>query len=407
MAPSVESVRDCLARLCGDDLHRIILSKPAEKSAAFRRTVLEKKQSGWQAARYTEKQVFHENHTADVLPDVLAGMLPTEYLQLNAWSAAWEYTLLCNKKGHCTLRRSPVGAAAPKAQTAHDRPKQYLLTEGTVIPPLVDMGVLTADGRVVKAMHDKFRQINRFLEIIDDTLRDTPPRTLHIIDFGCGKSYLTFIVYYYLTAVRGISVQMVGLDLKVDVIEKCNAAARKYGYDGLRFELGDINGYAAPFAVDMVLTLHACDTATDYALYNALQWGARMIFSVPCCQHELNAQFTAGENDLLGRYGIVQERFCALATDALRARALEYCGYKTQLLEFIDFAGTPKNLLIRAVRRPQLHAAAALPDTAAPRSADQRQALAEMQALVRQYRFEPTLLRLLGLTEPPRDASAR
>ena len=406
MAPSADSLRDCLARLCGDDPYRIILSKPADKAAVYRRTVLEKKRSGWQAARYTEKQVFHENLSADALREFLAGLLPTGYLQLNAWSAAWEYTLLCNKKGHCTLRRSPVGTAAPEVQTAHDRTKRYLLAEGTVIPPLVDMGVLTPDGRVVKAMHDKFRQINRFLEIIDDALRDAPPRQLNIIDFGCGKSYLTFIVYYYLTAVRGVPVQMVGLDLKADVIEKCNAAARKYGYDGLRFEMGNINGYAAPFAVDMVLTLHACDTATDYALYNALQWGARMIFSVPCCQHELNAQFSS-ENDLLGRYGIIQERFCALATDALRARALEYCGYKTQLLEFIDFAGTPKNLLIRAVRRPQLHGAAALPEASAPLTADQKRALAEMRALTGRYHFDPTLLRLLGLTEQLRDDPAQ
>ena len=232
----------------------------------------------------------------------------------------------------------------------HNRQKNHILNEGTPIPPLVDMGVFTKEGKLSAAMQHKFRQINRFLEMIDDTLEEGQ-QSLSVIDFGCGKSYLTFVLYYFLTELRNIKVSMVGLDLKADVIANCQAVAERYGYEGLQFVCGDIGDYlASGKRADMVITLHACDTATDYALYHAITMGAKMIFAAPCCQHELKGQIKNDDLTLLTRHGVVKERMAALMTDSIRANLVASQGYRTQLMEFVDLTHTPKNLLIRAVK---------------------------------------------------------
>lgn len=381
----MDTLRGSLNKILSAGARRFILSKPVSKSELYIKCTLEQRTGFWQLTRYTQKQAFHENIPSEDLLQALENTIQDHYLQVNAFSLEREHCILLSKKGTCTYRETvmPAESRAAAVREEHNRKKQYILEEGKPIAPLVDMGVFTREGKVVRSMYDKFRQINRFLEILEDELANWKGDSIHVIDFGCGKSYLTFIVYYYLTEIRGIRAEIIGLDLKADVIEKCSRAAQNYGYDGLHFEKGDINGYKTPFDVDLVMTLHACDTATDYALYNAVQWKAKLIFSVPCCQHELNGQMEPGTLPILSRYGILKERFCALATDAIRGNLLEYCGYRTQLMEFIDVAHTPKNILIRAVRRPVSNAK------------KQQEALEQVRALTNEFQFYPTLCRLL------------
>jgi SAM-dependent methyltransferase len=235
------------------------------------------------------------------------------------------------------------------ANLSHNRKKNYLLDEDTSYPFLVRLGVQTPDGKVKKQKHDKFRQINRFVEFIDDALDHLPKdRPVRILDFGSGKSYLTFALYHYLRIEKGLDIRVTGLDLKKEVIEECQQIAADLQYGQLEFLVGDINDYNEETAVDMVVTLHACDIATDMALARAVKWGAKVILSVPCCQHELNTQLVSPSLDLMLQHGLVKERFAALATDSIRAELLKLVGYEAQLLEFIDMENTPKNILIRA-----------------------------------------------------------
>lgn len=369
-------------------VNKIIISNPNAKSNRIKKIIIDKKGEKFQIASYTEKQVFHENVELNLLADKCVELINNNYRQVNGLSENEEHIILISKKGSCNykVKKNATNAIKTKANSdGHNRKKNYILSEGMNIEPLVDMGVFSKDGKVINSMYDKYKQINRFIEIIDDEISKSGLKKINVIDFGCGKSYLTFVVYYYLTEVMKMKVNMIGLDLKEDVIRKCNEAAKKYNYQNLRFELGDINGYKAPFDVDMVITLHACDVATDFALYNAIQWKAKMIFSVPCCQHELNKQLATDNLTILSRYGIIKERFAALATDAIRGNLLEYCGYRTQLLEFIGFEYTPKNILIRAVRKP-----------ITPQSVKKR-ALSEVEAIMKEFSFEPKLYQLLNL----------
>jgi len=327
-----------------------ILSNPRQKQAVYRKIVIHHLETGWQAEKYTQKQVFHQTLTNKELQAFLYQALSSEFKQSNAWDKENEHSIRISKNGKISYLKKKSGQA-PKAKTEHNRKKNYILEEGKIIPPLLDMGIFTAEGKIVRSMYDKYRQINRFIELVDDEIDSLAKgRTITVIDFGCGKSYLTFILYYYLVEIRSLDVRMIGLDLKADVIENCNQTAKKYGYDQLHFELGDIKGYHCPYPVDLVISLHACDTATDYALYNAIQWKAKLIFSVPCCQHELNQQIKSDQLSILTRYGIVKERVSALMTDVVRGNILTENGYQTQLLEFVDLSHTPKNILIRAVR---------------------------------------------------------
>jgi hypothetical protein len=370
-----------LAReLTGSGLSSGILSSPRKEGLFDRvrfRLVRVKGRTAWQLEQYRGQKVFHRNLEITELEPILELWLAGDY-------ARGEFTVgdgicqtLANRRGELTAIR-PVKTASvpgtgplPEAES-HNRNKNYIFEEGVPVPFLVDLGVMTPDGTVTRPKYDKFRQINRFIEFIEDVLPDLlravrdpvtgESREISVIDFGCGKSYLTFAVYHYLAILRKLPVRIVGLDLKDDVIAHCSELARSYGYDRLSFAVGDIAGYTGTDSADLVITLHACDTATDLALARAVSWNAKAILSVPCCQHELNAQLgTEPQTERKAsdgrrilepafRYGIIRERMAALLTDALRAELLESRGYRVQILEFIDMSHTPKNLLIRAVR---------------------------------------------------------
>ena len=370
-------------------VYQVVLSVPGLKSEKYKKITFRKLKNGkYQSEKFTQTQAFHETLSYDECKAQIFEFLGT-YREVNSWDEETHFSVKISKKGKMLLSQKKTDAAAnegkakgqsPKKLDSHNREKNYLLKQGETIAPLIDMGIFTKEGKVVQAKYDKYRQINRFVEIIDDEVKKLDKEELTILDFGCGKSYLTFILYHYFTQVQKRKVKMIGLDLKADVIEKCNAAARKYGYFDLHFQVGDIGGFDYKDKVDIVITLHACDTATDFALYNAICWKADMIFSVPCCQHELNGQIESNEFSLLTRYGILKERFSSLLTDGIRANLLEHCGYKTQLVEFVAFDHTPKNIMLRAVRK---------------KGKGNSVFLREAETLVKEFHAEQTLYRLL------------
>lgn len=319
------------------------------------RKVLIKNDVVMQTTEYIGKQVMHSNKTYDEFKKYFVDKMEKEYKQCVIEAVNSTINILVSKKGQVTIKKKQKISGDEKMKAIpmmHNREKNYILKEGTNIDFLIELGVMNKDGYVLKPRYDKFRQINRFLEFVDDIVQKLPnDRPINIIDFGCGKSYLTFAIYYYLRKLKNLEVNIVGLDLKKDVIAKCNDLVNKLGYDGLKFLMGDIADYEGQDNVDMVVTLHACDTATDYALYKAVKWNAKVILSVPCCQHEINGQI---ENEMLEpvlKYGILKEKISALITDGIRGETLREYGYDTQILEFIDMEHTPKNLLVRAVKK--------------------------------------------------------
>lgn len=325
--------------------------------------------------------MFHENSGENDMVGSLIHLGVELYRQINVFAAGEEWDIKVSKKGKLSVNKRKTETKTITI-SGNNRKKKYILEEGMDIPVFTHLGIFTKDGKVVHSMYDKFKQINRFAEIVDDVMKTYNKPSINIVDFGCGKSYLTFIVYYYLHEIKGLDVHITGLDLKEQVIKDCNDLAEKFGYTGLKFELGDIHGYKSDMDVDMVMTLHACDVATDYALYNAICWDAQYILSVPCCQHELNKQIHTDDLAALTRYGIIKERFAALATDSIRGLMLEACGYKTDIMEFIDIAHSPKNLLIRAVKKnvPQ----------------DKRnRAVADAENLCREFGVRQTLMDML------------
>lgn len=348
-----KEIKDFIDKNMGKGLIQMVISKSRIKDGPSKvkiRPILLKDKFIYQATETVGPKVLHTNYERQELIEYIGELMEERFMQLQ-WEGQYEDGLvLVSKKGHLTTKVKRHACKKEQAALEHNRRKKYLLAEGTAVPFLVDFGVMTPQGKIVSTKYDKFRQINRFLEFIEDILpRLDRGRELTILDFGCGKSYLTFAMYYYLRQLRHFDVRIIGLDLKEDVIQHCNELAQSYGYEKLKFYTGDIASYEGVRQVDMVVTLHACDTATDYALAKAVYWGAKVILSVPCCQHELNGQI---RNEMLSpvlSYGILKERMAALITDGLRAQLLEGVGYETQILEFVDMEHTPKNLLIRGV----------------------------------------------------------
>ncbi len=295
-----------------------------------------------QVSLFTDKQAFHKNYKDEEINNVIIDLLENNFNNLELFTKEFVYGYRISSKGKVLSNRRKNDTSF--VEISHNKEKKYLIEEGMIVPALVDLGVMTPEGKVVKAKYDKYKQINRFLEIINDSIKDE--KKLKIIDFGCGKSYLTFVLYYYLHEIKKIDCEIIGLDLKEDVIKHCNEISKKYGYDDkLIFYGGSIEAFKEKRDIDMIVTLHACDTATDYALHYAIEMKCRYIFSVPCCQKEINMQLDSSFEHLINKFGILKERYSALLTDALRANILQYYGYKTQVLEFVDFDASPKKFI--------------------------------------------------------------
>ena len=388
-----EKLQTLLKNTLNRGLYQVIISNPRKDEGISKikiRPILLKNELMFQETIYSGTKVFHKNNTCNEMALNIENYLITNFKQCEIEHTDIRGIVFSNKKGKVTVKSKHVNGHAVsgedknKISLSHNRVKNYILKEGRPIPFLIDLGVQSTDGKTIRSKYDKFKQINRFLEFIEDVLPALPKdREVQIVDFGCGKSYLTFAIYYYLHELNGMDVEITGLDLKEDVIDHCNELSDKYGYERLKFIKGDIAEYEGLTEADMVVTLHACDTATDFALYKAIKWQAKVILSVPCCQHEINKQLNCEVLQPLLQYGIIKERMSALITDAMRANLLRAEGYDTELLEFIDMEHTPKNILIRAVKNDRTD------------EAKRRNELNKIDGINKFLNIEPTLEKLL------------
>ena len=358
---------------------RAIFSNP-QQDCKYRKVTIRpveiKNEIYYQVETFEEEKVFHKNiKEKELLKEML--YLSDRFKQIDTDTLTYSYHVKVSKKGKIFFNKKEE---THKRDLAHNRKKQYLLEEGIMIPVLVDLGVMTSEGKVIKSKYDKYRQINRFIEMVDDAVQEVLLDEYHIVDFGCGKSYLTFVLYHYLVNILNKKVSIHGIDLKEEVIEECNELARKYHYDNLTFFAMDINDYKSEIPVDLVISLHACDIATDLAIYKGIAWDAKIMLNVPCCQHEINQQMHSDNDTLITRYGLIQERVSALMTDALRANLIGACGYEVQLLEFIELEHSPKNILIRSIKKKQ---------------ANKEKLLMEVKRMLDEYHLNPYLYQLL------------
>lgn len=376
-----------LQKIDPESVLKIILSNKRNKDQKYNKIVISPIEKNgkriFKTECFTDKQAFQKNIEITELFQLLTNELTDNFKQLDGILKDKNISVKLSKKDKVLYNEKKADNDVSAIKLTHNREKNYILPKGTYVPALYDLGVMSEDGKVLSSGFDKFKQINRFVEIIDDSVKDIKKNCINVIDFGCGKSYLTFVLYYYLTEIKKIKTNIVGLDLKKDVIEKCNKTAEKYGYSDLHFFCGDIKDYKADFVPDIVITLHACDTATDYALYNSVVWNANYIFSVPCCQHEVNNTVSTQKLSAMTDYGIIKERMSALITDTIRAKILECCGYSVDLMEFIDIAHSPKNLLIRAKKT----------NISAKKKKD---SLQKIESLRKEFSFDQTLYDLLS-----------
>lgn len=385
----MKNLAEMIHRMVDENIVRVILSGRKNTAYKYKKIAIDKKKlkggDMYQITKYTEEQAFHENIPARGIKDRIVEFLRSDYRYAVVWTDAHEYNIRTSKSGDISCSKIRKGSAAVQPASVdegNNSKKNYILKEGMAIAPLIKLGVFTKEGKVVNAMFNKYKQLNRSIEIIDDVIKEKEYKSMNIVDFGCGKSYLTFILYYYLKEIKKIDVSITGLDLKREVIAHCNEIAKEFGYEKLVFKEGDISEYKHTHKIDMVITLHACDTATDFAIYNAIKWGAEIIMSVPCCQHEINGQIKSDKFSMLTRYGILKERFSAIVTDAVRGNLLEAAGYQTQIMEFVDISHSPKNVLIRAIKKNVSQA-------------KKEKAMEEIHAVMSEFALKPKLYELL------------